>query len=89
MKKLVINDKEIQVAEGTNILDAARANGIDDIATLCYLKECGNVGKCGVCAVEVEGKPNLVLACLTKVEDGMVIRTNTLRRAAAYCARKC
>ncbi|MGG7079198.1 ferredoxin hydrogenase [Clostridium sardiniense] len=77
MKKLVINDKEIQVAEGTNILDAARANGIDDIATLCYLKECGNVGKCGVCAVEVEGKPNLVLACLTKVEDGMVIRTNT------------
>lgn len=77
MKKLVINDKEIQVAEGTNILDAARANGIDDIATLCYLKECGNVGKCGVCAVEIEGKPNLALACLTKVEDGMVIRTNT------------
>lgn len=77
MKKLIINDKEIQVAEGTNILDAARANGIDDIATLCYLKECGNVGKCGVCAVEIEGKPNLALACLTKVEDGMVVRTNT------------
>ncbi|MDY6011836.1 ferredoxin hydrogenase [Clostridium sp.] len=77
MKKLVINDKEIQVAEGTNILDAARENGIDDIATLCYLKECGNVGKCGVCAVEIEGKPNLALACLTKVEDGMVVRTNT------------
>ena len=77
MKKLVINDKEIQVAEGTNILDAARENGIDDIATLCYLKECGNVGKCGVCAVEIEGKPNLALACLTKVEGGMVVRTNT------------
>lgn len=77
MKKLVINDKEIQVAEGTNILDAARENGIDDISTLCYLKECGNVGKCGVCAVEIEGKPNLALACLTKVEDGMVVRTNT------------
>lgn len=77
MKKLIINDKEIQVAEGTNILDAARENGIDDIATLCYLKECGNVGKCGVCAVEIEGKPNLALACLTKVEDGMVVRTNT------------
>ena len=77
MKKLVINDKEIQVAEGTNILDAARENGIDDISTLCYLKEWGNVGKCGVCAVEIEGKPNLALACLTKVEDGMVVRTNT------------
>ena len=77
MKKIIINEKEIQVAEGTTILEAARANGIDDIATLCYLKECGNVGKCGVCAVEVEGKPNLVLACLAKVEDGMVVRTNT------------
>ncbi|WP_297631725.1 ferredoxin hydrogenase [uncultured Clostridium sp.] len=77
MKKLFINDKEIQVAEGTTILDAARQNGIDDIATLCYLKDCGNVGKCGVCAVEVEGKPNLVLSCLTKVEDDMVVRTNT------------
>ncbi|MCR6514904.1 MAG: ferredoxin hydrogenase [Clostridium sp.] len=77
MKKLFINEKEIEVAEGTSILDAARANGIDDIATLCYLKECGNVGKCGVCAVEIEGKPNLALACLTKVEDGMVVRTNT------------
>ncbi|MEG0855841.1 MAG: ferredoxin hydrogenase [Terrisporobacter sp.] len=77
MKNLVINEKEIQVAEGTTILEAARANGIDDIATLCYLKECGNVGKCGVCAVEVEGKPNLVLACLAKVEDGMVVKTNT------------
>ncbi|MGL4849528.1 MAG: ferredoxin hydrogenase [Clostridium sp.] len=77
MKNLIINDKEIQVAEGTTILDAARQNGIDDIATLCYLKDCGNVGKCGVCAVEVEGKPNLALACLTKVEDGMVVKTDT------------
>ncbi|OPX46973.1 ferredoxin hydrogenase [Clostridium thermobutyricum] len=77
MKKLFINDREIQVEEGTTILDAARQNGIDDIATLCYLKDCSNVGKCGVCAVEVEGKPNLALACLTKVEDGMVVKTNT------------
>ncbi|MDO5038276.1 ferredoxin hydrogenase [Clostridium sp.] len=77
MKRLIINDKEIQVAEGTTIIDAARQNGINDIATLCYLKECSNIGKCGVCAVEIEGKPNLALACITKVEDGMVVRTNT------------
>jgi NADH-quinone oxidoreductase subunit G len=76
VKSVVINEQSYQVEDGITILDAARQNGID-IPTLCYLKECGNVGKCGVCAVEVEGKNNLALACLTKVEDGLVIRTNT------------
>lgn len=76
MKNVVINGESYQVEDGITVLEAARKNGID-ITTLCYLKECSNVGKCGVCAVEVEGKNNLSLACLTKVEDGMVIRTYT------------
>ncbi len=76
MKNVVINGESYQVEDGITILEAARKNGID-ITTLCYLKECSNVGKCGVCAVEIEGKNNLSLACLTKVEDGMVIRTDT------------
>lgn len=76
MINITINENEYQVAEGSTILEAIRSNGMD-ITTLCYLKECMNVGKCGVCAVEVEGKNNLVLACLTKVEEGMVIKTDT------------
>ena len=76
MINITINENEYQVAEGSTILEAIRSNGMD-ITTLCYLKECLNVGKCGVCAVEVEGKNNLVLACLTKVEEGMVIKTDT------------
>ena len=76
MKNVVINGESYQVEDGITILEAARKNGID-ITTLCYLKECSNVGKCGVCAVEVEGKNNLSLACLTKVEENMVIRTDT------------
>lgn len=76
MKNVVINDQSYQVEDGVTIIEAARNNGIE-IPTLCYLKECSNIGKCGICAVEVEGKNNLSLACLTKVEDGMVIRTNT------------
>ena len=76
MKNIIINDKVCKAAEGKTVLEVARENGID-IPTLCYLKECGNVGKCGVCAVEIEGKNNLALACLTKVEDGMVVRTDT------------
>lgn len=76
MKNIIINDKVCKATEGKTVLEVARENGID-IPTLCYLKECGNVGKCGVCAVEIEGKNNLALACLTKVEDGMVVRTDT------------
>lgn len=76
MINVVINDKEYQVEEGSTIIEAIRSNGMD-ITTLCYLKDCMNIGKCGVCAVEVEGKNNLVLACLTKAEDGMVIKTDT------------
>lgn len=76
MVNMVINEKSIQVEEGETVLNAAVENNID-IPSLCYLKDCSNVGKCGVCAVEIEGKNNLALACLTKVEEGMVVRTNT------------
>lgn len=76
MKNVVINGESYQVQDGATVIEAARGNGIE-IHTLCYLKECGNVGKCGVCAVEIEGKNNLSLACLTKVEEGMIIKTNS------------
>lgn len=77
MINIVIDEKVIQVEdENTTILKAALDNGID-IPTLCYLNDCGNVGKCGVCAVEIEGKNNLALACITKVQDGIVVKTNS------------
>ena len=76
MKNIIVNGQAFKVEDGVTVLDAARQNGID-IPTLCYLKECGNVGKCGVCAIEIEGKNNLALACLTKVEEGMEVKTDT------------
>ncbi|MVX66193.1 2Fe-2S iron-sulfur cluster binding domain-containing protein [Clostridium chromiireducens] len=77
MINIVIDGKIIKIEdEKTTVLKAALDNGMD-IPTLCYLNDCGNVGKCGVCVVEVEGKNNLSLACITKVEDGMIIKTNS------------
>lgn len=77
MINITIDDKQIQVDDPSkSIMNVAVENGIN-ITSLCYLRDCSNVGKCGVCAVEIEGKPNLALACLTKVQDGMVVRTNT------------
>ena len=76
MVNLKIDNKEICVEEGTTILEAARQNGID-IPTLCFLKEINEVGDCRMCIVEVEGRKGFATSCIQKVEEGMVVKTNT------------
>ena len=76
MVKLTINNQEVEVEEGTTILQAAKKINID-IPTLCFLKDINEVGDCRMCIVEVEGKRGFATACIQKVEEGMVIKTNT------------
>ena len=76
MISIIIDNKQLNVAEGTTILQAARDAGIT-IPTLCYLEGINDIGACRLCIVEVEGQTRLVPSCNTKAEDGMVIRTNT------------
>lgn len=78
MKNIIINGNKIAVNEDKTIIKIAKENGID-IPALCFLEECGNVGQCGVCLVEVEGQDELVKACCVTPEDGMIINTNTER----------
>ena len=73
---LTIDNQKIQVPKGTTILEAARKAGID-IPTLCFLKEINEVGDCRMCIVEVEGRRGFATSCITKVEEGMVVHTNT------------
>ncbi|WP_234124843.1 ferredoxin hydrogenase [Clostridium hydrogenum] len=74
MITVVLNGKEIQTDENKTILQVARENNVD-IPTLCFLEDCGNFGKCGVCLVEADGK--VLASCVAKVKDGMVVNTNT------------
>ena len=76
MIKLTIDDVEIEVEKGTTILQAARKVNID-IPTLCFLKEINEIGDCRMCLVEVEGRRGFVTSCIQKVEEGMIVRTNT------------
>ncbi len=81
--KLTIDHKEIEVPEGITILEAARKHNIH-IPTLCYMKlDDMNIenkpGGCRVCVVEVKGRRNLAPACVTKVMEGMEVRTNSIR----------
>ena len=76
MPRLTINGKQIAVAAGTTILEAARENGID-IPSLCYLKDVNDLGSCRLCMVEAEGFDRPLPACRTKAAEGMVIETET------------
>jgi len=78
MVNLTINGKQTQVAEGTTILDAAKAMHIH-IPTLCYLKEINEVGACRVCLVEIEGQERLYASCNTVCEEGMSVLTDSAR----------
>ncbi len=78
MIKITINGIELSVAENQTVLEAAREAGIE-IPTLCYLKDVNEIGACKMCVVEVEGRDHLVTSCTTKVQDGMVVMTNSER----------
>ncbi|MCR5036077.1 MAG: (2Fe-2S)-binding protein, partial [Bacteroidales bacterium] len=89
MINVTIDNKQIQVAEGTTILKAARQAGIH-IPTLCYFELAGmnfenKPGGCRVCVVEItkdfNGKPrrNLAPACATDCVEGMEVCTHTAR----------
>ncbi len=98
MVNLKINGMPVSVPEGTTILEAARANGID-IPTLCYLKDISETGSCRMCVVEIVGARALQAACVYPVAEGIEVlthspavkkaRKNTLELILSNHDRKC
>jgi NADH dehydrogenase/NADH:ubiquinone oxidoreductase subunit G len=78
MVNLTIDGVKVQATQGTNLVDAAALNGIH-IPNLCYLKGIKAVGACRLCLVEVSGQKAPVIACITKVKEGMEVNTKTER----------
>ena len=78
MVTLTIDNRSVQVPEGTTILQAAQSAGIT-IPHLCYLKDINEIAACRVCCVEVEGERAMVTACNSPVREGMVVHTNSPR----------
>ncbi len=76
MKKihLTIDGKNIQVACGTTVLEAAREAGIY-VPTLCYDPHLEPYGACRLCIVKIEGMRGLPTSCTTLAEQGMVVIT--------------
>lgn len=73
MVKLKIDNFDVDVAEGTSILDAARSVQID-IPTLCKHPDVDPSAGCGMCIVKVGGR--IMRSCSTPVAEGMEVVTN-------------
>lgn len=74
--KLTIDGREVAIAAGKTILDAAKAAGIT-IPTLCHHERLNPIGSCNLCVVEVQGKSTPVQACMTPAEEGMTVITDS------------
>ncbi len=80
---ITIDNKQHTVPRGLTVLEAAHKVGVE-IPSLCYMKLHdikieNKPGACRICVVEVKGRKNLVPSCCTEVEEGMDIRTHSLR----------
>ena len=76
--KLTIDDRLVEAASGTLVIEAARGAGIE-IPGFCYYRGLALQGACRMCLVEVERAPKLMTACTLLVAEGMVVRTTTPR----------
>ena len=70
-----IDGRELRVAKGTLVLDAATEAGIH-IPIYCAHPKMDPVAVCRMCLVNIEKFPKPQPACATIAGDGMVVRTN-------------
>jgi NADH-quinone oxidoreductase subunit G len=78
MPKLTIDGKEVEVAPGTNLIEAARQAGVE-VPHYCYHPGLSVAGQCRLCMVDIEKNPRSQIGCNTVATDGMVVHTQTPR----------
>ena len=76
MPKLKIDSIEIEVEQGTKVIEAAARLGII-IPRFCYHKGLGSVGACRMCAVKFLEGPvkGIQMSCMVDACDGMAVST--------------
>ncbi|RZK88677.1 MAG: 2Fe-2S iron-sulfur cluster binding domain-containing protein, partial [Hymenobacter sp.] len=87
MAKITFDGIEVEVPDGTTILNAARKIGGSIVPpAMCYYTPLkGSGGKCRACLVRIAAgsakdprpMPKLVASCITPVQDGMVVENTT------------
>ncbi|HSW49679.1 MAG TPA: bidirectional hydrogenase complex protein HoxU [Bryobacteraceae bacterium] len=81
VKTLEIDGRMVTGLAGATIFSVAWDNGIH-IPRLCHVGGLSDLGACRLCLVEIEGQRRFYAACMTPIEEGMVVRTATDRLKA-------
>ncbi|WP_421994385.1 NADH-quinone oxidoreductase subunit NuoG [Roseococcus sp.] len=76
MAKVTIDGIEVEVPNGTSVLQACEAAG-KEIPRFCYHERLSVAGNCRMCLVEVEKAPKPIASCAYPVADGMKVFTDT------------
>ncbi len=76
MITITIDNKQVEVAPGATILDAARKLGIS-IPTLCHVKGLPPSTSCMVCVVKIKGQEKYLPSCGALAVDGMELESDT------------
>jgi len=77
MIKIIVDDREIQVKAGANLLKTCLLNEIY-IPNLCYMDMLEHPpASCRLCFVEIEGHHQPVPSCQMEVVENMVVKTGT------------
>src|SRR5438874_1150331 len=76
MPKVTIDGQELEVPNGTTILQACQQAGVE-IPHFCYHERLQIAGNCRMCLVEVERSPKPFASCAMPEADGNVIHTQS------------
>ncbi len=76
MVTLTIEGREVVVAPGTSLLEAAKTVGVL-VPHYCYHPSLPVAGVCRMCLVEVDKFPKLAPACATSVGEGQVVHVHS------------
>jgi NADH-quinone oxidoreductase subunit G len=76
MLDIEIDGKQIQVPDGSTVMDAAHKIGAY-VPHFCYHKKLSIAANCRMCLVQVEKAPKPLPACATPVTNGMKVHTHS------------
>jgi NADH-quinone oxidoreductase subunit G len=76
MPEIFIDGQKLQAGSDQTVMEVAVANGIV-IPYFCWHPELSVAGNCRICAVQVEGRSWVEIACNMPVTDGLRVLTNS------------
>jgi NADH-quinone oxidoreductase subunit G len=77
MPKVTVDGIEVEVPNGSSVLQACEAAG-KEIPRFCYHERLSIAGNCRMCLVEIEkAPPKPISSCTYPVADGMVVHTDS------------